>query len=245
MGHEAFVDVAYRGLEVGRRLRLREVGPRTAYVDVGTPMPVGSGLVIRTDDGLSIQAVVIRVHEQVAGADMPPGMRIRTEELEGAAAGWWRELVSRADPEIPEPEQPAPLALHLAPQAHDTAVMNAVAVADAAAELAAPGPGAPEQTASGDGAALPGAGEGEAAGGEGGNGASEDPHVLSASHTVVMSAVEISQITDLAGEEGDGEDDANPDDAGEREADGGNGAPGSNGDELQGGRGKRRRRRRR
>jgi hypothetical protein len=240
MGHEAFVDVAYRGLEVGRRLRLREIGPRTAYVDVGTPMPVGAGLVIRTDDGLSIPAVVIRVHEQVAGNDMPPGMRIRTEELEGAAAGWWRELVSRADPEIPEPEQPASLALDLAPQAHDTAVMNLAAVADAVVEQAAP-----EQAASVQAEARADGPEARAEAGEGGNGASEDPHVLSASHTVVMSAVEISQITDLAGEESDGDSDANPDEAGEREAEGGNGAPGSNGDELQGGRGKRGKRRRR
>lgn len=223
MAQEAFVDVAYRGLEVGRRLRLREVGPRTAYVEVGTPMPVGAGLVLRTDEGVSIAAVVIRVHEQVAGADMPPGMRIRTEALDGAAAGWWQALVTRGDPDIPEPEQgPVALTFEVAPQAHDTAVMKVAEVAEVV-----PAPAAPP---------------------EGGNGESDaDPHTLSASHTVVMSAVEISEITGLPVEDDDsGEADAAPDDAeaGERDA-GGNGAAGSNGDEMQGGRGRRRKRRRR
>jgi hypothetical protein len=222
MAEEAFVDVAYRGLEVGRRLRLREVGPRTGYVEVGTPMPVGAGLVLRTDEGVSIAAVVIRVHEQVAGADMPPGMRIRTEELDGAAAGWWQGLVSRGDPDIPEPEQaPVALAFEVAPQAHDTAVMKVAEVA----EVAEPA------------AALPG---------ESGNGESDaDPHTLSASHTVVMSAVEISEITGLPVEDDDsGEADAAPDEA-DAGTSSGNGASGANGDELQGGRGRRRKRRRR
>lgn len=100
---EAFVDVTYRGLEVGRRLKLREVGPSTAYVEHSTPMPVGSEVVIATDDGHAIPAVVVRVHEQVAGAEMAPGMRVRALGLEGGAAAWWGYLVSGGDPQIPEP----------------------------------------------------------------------------------------------------------------------------------------------
>jgi hypothetical protein len=104
MGSEVFVDVTYRGLELGRRLKLREVGPSTAYLEHGTPMPVGSLVVLATDEGLSIPVQVVRVHEQVAGADMPPGMRVQATGLEGSAASWWRELVSRDDPQIPELE---------------------------------------------------------------------------------------------------------------------------------------------
>lgn len=104
MAGEVFVDVTYRGLELGRRLKLREVGPSTAYLEHGTPMPVGSQVLLATDEGLAIPVVVVRVHEQVAGAEMPPGMRVQATGLEGAAAGWWRELVSREDPQIPELE---------------------------------------------------------------------------------------------------------------------------------------------
>lgn len=104
MAGEVFVDVTYRGLELGRRLKLREVGPSTAYLEHGTPMPVGSQVVLATDDGLAIPVVVVRVHEQVAGAEMPPGMRVQASDLDGPAASWWRDLVSREDPQIPERE---------------------------------------------------------------------------------------------------------------------------------------------
>lgn len=235
MGQDAFVDVAYRGLEVGRRLKLHEVGPNTAYLEHGTPMPVGADLLIRTDGGLSIPVVVIRVHEQVAGNDMPPGMRVKAAQLEGEAASWWGNLVTRGDPEIPElplapmvpmpPAEPHPEAAHddvddemteaaaLAPAAHDTAVMNL-------SELAA-------------------ASEAE----EGGNGAPGDLAPASG-RTRIMSAVEISEITDTAGEGEPEEGSSEPDPDVTTPA--GNGAPGSNGDEMQAtrGRGKRRRKRR-
>ncbi|HUS64823.1 MAG TPA: hypothetical protein VMZ28_09795 [Kofleriaceae bacterium] len=105
---EAFVDVTYRGLEVGRRLKLTQVGPSTAYLEHGTPMPVGAQVELAVAEGLVIPAVVLRVHEQVAGAEQAPGMRVRAAGLEGAAAGWWQERVSCADPTIPE-EQATPM----------------------------------------------------------------------------------------------------------------------------------------
>lgn len=115
MAGEVFVDVTYRGLELGRRLKLREVGPSTAYLEHGTPMPVGAEVVLATDEGLSIPVTVVRVHEQVAGAEMPPGMRVQVSGLDGTAAGWWRGMVSCDDPQIPELEvapmrRPKPLA---------------------------------------------------------------------------------------------------------------------------------------
>lgn len=245
MAQDAFVDVAYRGLEVGRRLKLRDVGPRTGYVEVGTPMPVGAPLTIESG-GHSITAVVIRVHEQVAGADMPPGMRVRIDPIDGEAAGWWQALVSRDDPEIPEaerviaPPEPAPAPAEISagdsrsdvPQARDTAVMNVDEVAAAVAEA-----------------------ERDAAAGRSGNGVSgaDAPDARGSGRTMVMSAVEIEQITGLAlgdqGDEPDGADAAgdadDPAASGELAVQGEGEPSGSNGDELQGrGRGKRRRRKR-
>lgn len=150
MGSEVFVDVTYRGLELGRRLKLREVGPSTAYLEHGTPMPVGSQVVLATDEGLAIPVTVVRVHEQVAGAEMPPGMRVQATALDGAAAGWWRELVSRDDPQIPESEvamparrpasQPKPLE---SPPAEEAPPTEKLAVVDA--ELPPAEPPAPEE----------------------------------------------------------------------------------------------------
>ena len=259
MGQDVFVDVAYRGLEVGRRVKLVDVGPRTAYLEHGTPMPVGSGLVIRTDAGLAIPVVVIRVHEQVVGAELPPGMRIRSDELDRDAAGWWHAQLSREeDPAIPEmpvlpmvpmppPEAPVVVADEDAPDvaapppvAKDTRVMD---VPELAAVLAAA-----EESASG-------------------NGAADKRDGGAAGRTMVMSAVEIEAITGEipvdggeAGEAADAADDAadGDEEATEAAADapsphagdtgdagGANGTPGSNGDEMRGkrrGRGKRRRR---
>jgi hypothetical protein len=111
---DCFVDVSYRGLEVGRRLRMRDFAADRAYVELPTPMPVGTPLEIATDEGPRIAAVVARVHEQVGGSDQPPGMRI-TPALAGAgdAAAWWQARTAElpAPPEEPEPEperEPAP-----------------------------------------------------------------------------------------------------------------------------------------
>jgi hypothetical protein len=243
MGQDVFVDVAYRGLEVGRRVKLVDVGPRTAYLEHGTPMPVGSGLVIRTDVGLAIPVVVIRIHEQVAGAELPPGMRIRSDELDGDAAGWWRALVSREeDPSIPElPVQPV---VPMPPP--DAVVEVAEVVEEESTEASAPAPigkdtrvmDVPELAA-----VLAAAEESNAGNGAPDKGEKREP---AAGATMVMSAVEIEAITgeiptDDAddGEEETSEASADAPDASD------NGAPGSNGDEMRGKpRGRRKRRRR-
>ena len=141
MAGEVFVDVTYRGLELGRRLKLREVGPSTAYLEHGTPMPVGAEVVLATDEGLSIPVTVVRVHEQVAGAEMPPGMRVQASGLDGAAAGWWRELISREDPQIPELEvapmrRPKPLEPPPMPAVADAAPAESAGPAAASDEPA-------------------------------------------------------------------------------------------------------------
>jgi hypothetical protein len=107
---DSFVDVTYRGLEVGRRLRIRDFTGDVAYVEVPTPMPVGSPLDLATDEGVTIAAVVARVHEQVGGSDRPPGMNVRAT-LDGAARAWWDAQVGAPTPvPVPAPvPMPAPV----------------------------------------------------------------------------------------------------------------------------------------
>jgi hypothetical protein len=89
---ESFVDVTYRGLSLGKRVRLTELRPTTGYLEVPQPMPVGTALAIDTDEKVQLDAVVIAIREQTAGADRSPGMVIRPK-LEGAAAEWWTPRV--------------------------------------------------------------------------------------------------------------------------------------------------------
>lgn len=99
---ESFVDLSYRGLSLGRRIKLSQVRPTTGYLEHPTPMPVGTPVAITTDDGLVIDATVAVVHEQVGGSDRAPGMLVKPT-LGDAAATWWQARVT-----LPEEEQPAP-----------------------------------------------------------------------------------------------------------------------------------------
>jgi hypothetical protein len=100
MAAETYVDIAYRGIELGRRHRLCEVGPTTAYVEHPTPMPVGSRLELLADGGVALAVEVVRIHEQVAGATRAPGMRVKAPALDERGASLWRTLVSVADPVV-------------------------------------------------------------------------------------------------------------------------------------------------
>lgn len=107
---EAFVDVSWRGLEVGKRVKLHAVHAADAYLDHGTPMPVGTVLSIRTDEGLEIAATVVRVHEQVGGSTEVPGMQVVPRELAGEAQAWWAARVeASAAPPPPVVVQPPPV----------------------------------------------------------------------------------------------------------------------------------------
>jgi hypothetical protein len=90
---DAFVDVTYRGLEVGRRLRIRAFTGAAAYVEVPTPMPVGTQLELATDAGVTIPAVVEVVHEQVGGSERAPGMRV-APRLDDASRAWWAMAIA-------------------------------------------------------------------------------------------------------------------------------------------------------
>lgn len=98
---DSFVDVTYRGLEVGRRLRIRDFTSDAAYVEAPTPMPVGTPVDIAIDGGIVVKAIVARVHEQVGGSDRPPGMKVRAS-LDGAARAWWTDRAK----ELPAPPEP-------------------------------------------------------------------------------------------------------------------------------------------
>lgn len=96
----SFVDLSYRGLALARRVKLTQVRPSTGYVEMPAPMPVGTQIAITTDDGVSIDATVAEIHEQVAGATQTPGMLVEPA-LAGAAADWWKARV--VEPDAPPP----------------------------------------------------------------------------------------------------------------------------------------------
>lgn len=96
---ESFVDLTYRGIGLGRRIKLTQVRPSTGYLEMPTPMPVGTELVIATDEGVLLPAVVTRIHEQIGGSDRVPGMTVRPELADAARTEWWQARV--ALPEAP------------------------------------------------------------------------------------------------------------------------------------------------
>jgi hypothetical protein len=104
---DCYVDLSYRGLALARRVKLTQLRSSTGYVEMPTPMPVGTQIAIATDDGMTMDAIVAEIHEQVAGSTQVPGMLVRPE-LDGAAAEWWKaratidpEELKRTDPMMP------------------------------------------------------------------------------------------------------------------------------------------------
>ena len=102
---ETFVDLTYRGLPLGRRIKLTRVRPTTGYLEVPAPMPVGTMIGILTDDTVALDAQVVEIHEQVGGATEAPGMTVKPKLVGDAAQSWWSARV--ALPEIaPKPAPP-------------------------------------------------------------------------------------------------------------------------------------------
>lgn len=136
----SFVDLSYRGLALARRVKLTQVRPTSGYVEMPTPMPVGTQIAITTDDGVAIDAVVAEIHEQVGGATQIPGMLVQPA-LSGAAADWWKAHVSAPDPQPEDLRTTDPMVPttivgrrmsgdaavpELVDDGHNTAVMDAV-----------------------------------------------------------------------------------------------------------------------
>lgn len=103
---ETFVDLIYRGLSLGRRIKLTQVRPQNGYLEHPTPMPVGTALTISTDDGLVLDAVVTSVHEQVGGSEVAPGMRFKPALATDQISTWWKARVTDTDPVL-KPAAPA------------------------------------------------------------------------------------------------------------------------------------------
>ena len=104
---ESFVDLTYRGLSLGRRLKLTQVRPSTGYVETPAPMPVGTAILIATDDGITLDAMVMAIHEQVGGSDRVPGMVVAPALADEARQSWWKARVAL-------PEEP-PISMRVKP----------------------------------------------------------------------------------------------------------------------------------
>jgi hypothetical protein len=100
---ESFVDLTYRGLPLGRRVKLTQVRPSTGYLEMPAPMPVGTVIAISTDEGVTLEATVTALHEQVGGRDQAPGMTVAPTLGEPAVTAWWSARVGLPEEEKPEP----------------------------------------------------------------------------------------------------------------------------------------------
>jgi hypothetical protein len=100
---ESFVDLTYRGLSLGRRVRLSQVRPSTGYLELAAPMPVGSEIAVAADDGTAFDAVVTAVYEHVAGSDRTPGMTVAPALAAEATSAWWTARVSLPDDDALRP----------------------------------------------------------------------------------------------------------------------------------------------
>jgi hypothetical protein len=133
---ETLVDIGYRGVSVGKRARLVEVRPSTAFVELAAPMPVGSALTLVDDAGTAIAATVKRVREQVSGATTVAGMTVAPDLDDDEARTWWQARV-----ELPEDDstQRVPV-IAVAAAAASAAVVAPVRVSTTApmAAVAAP-----------------------------------------------------------------------------------------------------------
>jgi len=125
MGSETFVDVTWRGIDVGRRVRLRAVTARAGRLDHGTPMPVGTPLTLITDEGIDIRATVLRVHEQVGGATEAAGMWIAPVGA-GDEVAWWHARAEPVVDDAPPFTPPGGLATNAMPVAIPDGVVEAV-----------------------------------------------------------------------------------------------------------------------
>ena len=212
---ETFVDVQSRGVELGRRLHLSEIGPTGAYLEHPTPMPVGSELRVTTDSGVELGVVVVRVCEQVAGADRSPGMFVRVVEMSGDGEVWWNEhRTTEDDPMFPEMPRILPIAqrptLRLEKSEID-AVTHQGLQRPPAGGLNARESEVPEEPEHGDPDGSNGAGStlqgisavaALAAAAEGGGKVVRD-----VAATMKMTPEQIKSITDLADDESNGESD--------------------------------------
>ncbi len=97
---ESFVDLSYRGLSLGRRVKLTTVRPSNGYLEMPAPMPVGTRIALTTDEGVIVDAVVAEIREQTSGSDRAPGMKIIPVLGVEVAASWWQARVTLTEEEV-------------------------------------------------------------------------------------------------------------------------------------------------
>jgi hypothetical protein len=164
---ESFVDLSYRGLALGKRIKLTQVRPAAGYLEMPAPMPVGTTIGIATDDGVVLEAVVAAVHEQVGGATTTPGMLVKPRLDEDAARTWWKQRVTvveeaaampqaDADGKVTVRKRPGDSAVpELIDDGRNTAVIEVVDDAAAAEPTVYAAPIAAEPSAEASDAAVP------------------------------------------------------------------------------------------
>lgn len=135
---ESFVDLSYRGLALAKRIKLTQIRPQSGYLELPTPMPVGTTIGIATDEGVLLEATVTEVHEQVGGSDRTPGMLVRPNLGVAANEAWWSERAERPSKAAPPPDADGKVTVksprmtgeaavpELMDDGHDTGVMDAV-----------------------------------------------------------------------------------------------------------------------
>jgi hypothetical protein len=104
---ESFVDLTYRGLALGRRIKLTQVRPTTGYLELPMPMPVGTLVAISTDEGVTLEATVTQIHEQVGGSERVPGMTVKPQLGGEAALGWWKARVALPETDAHDDQPPS------------------------------------------------------------------------------------------------------------------------------------------
>lgn len=118
---ESFVDLTYRGLSLGRRVKLSQVRPSTGYLETPAPMPVGTLIQIATDEGVALDATVTGVHEQTGGSDQAPGMTVAPKLAGEASEAWWRARVTYPDEvKVAPAVTRAPSKVTVRPRSHTT-----------------------------------------------------------------------------------------------------------------------------
>lgn len=94
---ESFVDLTYRGLALGRRVKLTQVRPSTGYVELAAPMPVGTPIGVTAENGTLFEATVTEVVEGTGA-----GMTVRPRLDGDAVKKWWQTKVDLPDVVKPE-----------------------------------------------------------------------------------------------------------------------------------------------
>lgn len=71
-----FVDLTLRGLRIAQKARLNLESPSVGFLEHDAPLPIGTRVSVVGEGDFRVEARVVNVVEQEAGAKSPPGMRL-------------------------------------------------------------------------------------------------------------------------------------------------------------------------